>query len=237
MNMNKTLFAIVLCAAGLQGAGSISGTVVDPAGAPIPGSTVKLRADGIEKGAESGPEGQFTFAELALGAYSIEISHVAFKTATVKSIRVADELVHLGRVTLEVVPRPYFVECHEGPPRMISSAGMQGIRGTMTLPPEVAPETVTITIREIKSQGRTNSVRAGDRGRFSFSNLLPGRYTLTEHLAGYVDFVIDEVTVSSRQTTEIIDSLPLPIIDSLPLRTCAESFGCAPNKTIPGVCR
>jgi hypothetical protein len=62
---------------------SLSGTVTDPSGARIPKATVKLTNpdNGISRSSTSSPTGDFSFALLVAGTYSLEVSVPGFKTA------------------------------------------------------------------------------------------------------------------------------------------------------------
>jgi hypothetical protein len=81
------VFAFVLvcfCAANAQaqsGAGSISGTVQDPTGAVVSGSTVTVTntATKVSQTTQSSSEGVYTFPILPVGQYSIEVSQGGFK--------------------------------------------------------------------------------------------------------------------------------------------------------------
>src|ERR1700683_3417448 len=81
------VFAFVLvcfCAANAQaqsGAGSIFGTVQDPTGAVVSGSTVTVTntATKVSQTTQSSSEGVYAFPILPVGQYSIEVSQGGFK--------------------------------------------------------------------------------------------------------------------------------------------------------------
>jgi hypothetical protein len=223
MNMNKTLFAIVLCAAGLQGAGSITGVVVDQSDAPIPGSTVKLRGDGIDKRAELGPDGRFTFADLAPGAYSVAASHIGFATMTWKA-DVANDGVDLGRLML---PIAITMNCPQGKAREPDIGwldGTPGIDGIVEIPARLSANAVTIRVRATGGDRQGRSVTPDGNGRFSVSGLASGKYSLTVHADNHIDFVIDTVVVKEGKRT-LVNS-------GLPLSRCPKGVTCAPIKKI-----
>src|SRR5258708_2179696 len=62
--------------------GSISGTIVDPTGAPIPSARVKLSHEDQSPDQEvlSGDDGEFSFANVAPGPFGITITSTGFAT-------------------------------------------------------------------------------------------------------------------------------------------------------------
>jgi hypothetical protein len=99
------LAALVLASASAlvaQGAGSISGTVVDSAGGAIPGAAVTVRNEsGASFEAVTNGEGAFNVPALAAGPYKVSVALAGFKTA------VTDVVVQLNtptavKVVLEV---------------------------------------------------------------------------------------------------------------------------------------
>src|ERR1700754_1497099 len=71
--------------------GRITGTVTDSQGAAVAGATIKLSnpATGFERVVVTGENGDFNFAELALGTYQLTISKENFKTAVLNGITTA----------------------------------------------------------------------------------------------------------------------------------------------------
>jgi hypothetical protein len=71
--------------------GSISGTVTDPAGAPVPGAKVVLKDEsvGTSREALTSSVGSFSFPDLAHGEYSITVTAVGFTQSVVQKIQVA----------------------------------------------------------------------------------------------------------------------------------------------------
>jgi hypothetical protein len=70
--------------------GSISGSVVDPAGAGVPGAKVVLKDEGtgIGREATTTSNGSFTFPDLAHGQYSVTVTAAGFQAAVVEHISV-----------------------------------------------------------------------------------------------------------------------------------------------------
>src|SRR5262249_6245810 len=71
--------------------GSISGTVTDPTGAPVPGAKVVLKDEGtgLAKEATSNNEGGFAFPDLAHGQYEVTVTAAGFQNAIVSHITVS----------------------------------------------------------------------------------------------------------------------------------------------------
>jgi hypothetical protein len=74
--------------------GSISGTVVDQSGAVIAGARVRLASEGqsLIPEALSGPDGQFSFANVAPGSFQITVTSAGFATQTFSGILRSGEI-------------------------------------------------------------------------------------------------------------------------------------------------
>src|ERR1051325_12137395 len=88
------LFAFLSAAAAfaqLRIVGSISGTVTDPSGAPVPGARVVLKdqGTGISREAATNQDGNFSFPDLAHGQYMISVSSSGFQTSVVNHVTVS----------------------------------------------------------------------------------------------------------------------------------------------------
>ena len=75
---------------------SIRGTVTDATGAVVPGATVTVKGDetGFTRSTVTNGAGSYSFSELPIGPYTVEVSLTGFKTAIRKGItlNVADVL-------------------------------------------------------------------------------------------------------------------------------------------------
>ena len=99
------LLAVLPAANGQSVTGQISGVVVDPAGAVIPGATVELTHDLSQTIRKYTTEsnGAFIFTGLIPGAYSLRVAQAGFKAYEQKGITVAaQERVDLHEVALVV---------------------------------------------------------------------------------------------------------------------------------------
>src|SRR5690348_5253989 len=84
--------------------GTVSGTVVDPSNAVVPGATVTLvnTATLATRTTTSNKEGQYVFAFVDPGNYSIKVSKTGFKTTVVANQQVQVGLQATANVTLQV---------------------------------------------------------------------------------------------------------------------------------------
>jgi hypothetical protein len=91
------LFGLVAVSAFAQRtSGAIRGTVTDSSGAVIPGATVTVKSEGtgFNRSTVTNTEGVYSFPELPVGTYSVEVALQGFKTAVQTGIplNVADVL-------------------------------------------------------------------------------------------------------------------------------------------------
>jgi len=82
---------------------SLSGTVLDPTQAVIPGATVILTNDGTKatQTVVSGDAGNYQFNELAPGTYTVKVSAKGFQQSTVSNVAVAAETPRSLNLTME----------------------------------------------------------------------------------------------------------------------------------------
>ena len=101
--------AVVLLTAGMAAAqetyGTISGTVLDPSGAAIPGAKVTIT--NTDKGVvvrevETGPDGFYTVPKLVIGHYSVTVEAKGFKKSTVSAIELNVAEIYRADVKMEV---------------------------------------------------------------------------------------------------------------------------------------
>jgi hypothetical protein len=106
------MLRILVCGLFLAGAllsqnilSSVSGTIVDGSGAPVPEArcTLTNRGNGASFTAQSGAAGAFTFPAVSAGSYSLSVRAAGFKTLDVKNIVVTSSEVHaLGNISLQI---------------------------------------------------------------------------------------------------------------------------------------
>jgi hypothetical protein len=92
--------------------GGISGTVSDQSGAIIAGAIVKLTGvdTGLSRSVQSSSSGQFTFQDLPLGKYSLDVSQSGFQTVGVREINVEAGKIYDIPVKMPVASQATTVE-------------------------------------------------------------------------------------------------------------------------------
>jgi len=82
--------------------GAINGTVTDPSGAVVSGATVKATntATGVPISATTTSDGQFSFQDLPLGTYKIEVSSAGFRPTAIDNVTVTAGSVYTLPVKL-----------------------------------------------------------------------------------------------------------------------------------------
>ncbi len=99
--------------------GSISGTVVDPTGAAIPGAQVEAKeaATGAVYRAVTDATGLFRLPLLGIGSYLVTVSKEGFRKLTLENVQVgSNQETNLGNITLEVGQVTTTVEVSAAPP-------------------------------------------------------------------------------------------------------------------------
>src|SRR5437588_9792600 len=90
---------------------TITGTVTDPSGLPIPGSHVEAvqRESGYKYEAQTNQAGVYTLADLLAGTYDLTVSSGGFKEAQVKDVELVsrdvrrlDVVMQIGQVATSV---------------------------------------------------------------------------------------------------------------------------------------
>src|SRR5215472_553950 len=97
-------FAPAVTFAQSANAGTVSGTVVDPSNAIVPGASINLvnTATLATRSTLSNKEGQYVFAFVDPGMYSVKVSKTGFKTTVVANQQVQVGLQTTVNVTLQV---------------------------------------------------------------------------------------------------------------------------------------
>jgi hypothetical protein len=99
------LMAMLPTASGQSMTGQISGTVLDPQSAVVPGAGVTLTnaLTGQTREVAAGSQGEFVFTQLLAGTYEIKVSAPGFKVYQQKEIKLsANEKMALSSVKLEI---------------------------------------------------------------------------------------------------------------------------------------
>ena len=111
----RRIFFVVLLASGVWAqtfTGSLTGTVTDTSGAAIPEASVRLDnpATGFTRTTASNSAGDYNFPDLAVGIYTITVTHGGFATTKVGQIEIAVSRTTNINVQLGVAQQQQMVE-------------------------------------------------------------------------------------------------------------------------------
>jgi hypothetical protein len=162
-------------------AASISGTVLDPAGAFVANAAMELDSGANNYQVHADYSGVYKFSSLPLGEYTLKVKVPGFKSRTVKSIRLSErEPNRRLDIPLDLAEM---------------ACGQSLILDRILLPPEETFGRLTGSVNppargvEVTLICRTfsacKSAKTDFRGRFSFEMLSPGVYGLNYHRAGF----------------------------------------------------
>ncbi len=112
------MFCALICAATMllaQGGGTVTGTISDQAGKPIPGANVTVKAEGSATGstATSDAEGRFSVSGLAAGNYTVEATSPGFARNAVLNVPVSGGKPQDLPITLNVDSISQSITVHE----------------------------------------------------------------------------------------------------------------------------
>ena len=112
------LFACALTFANAQQTlGSINGTVLDPTGAAVPGSTISITDSdiGVARTVKTQPNGYFQVFNLPVGTYKIQVSHDGFDTADMNGVQVKEASAVTVSISLKIGQASTSVEVTTNP--------------------------------------------------------------------------------------------------------------------------
>ncbi|HEY2842043.1 MAG TPA: carboxypeptidase-like regulatory domain-containing protein [Bryobacteraceae bacterium] len=172
--MKIALLAVTLLLP-ISQAASISGRVVDAAGAAVVHAPVKLNSATTT---QTDSSGVYEFANLPSGEYTLTFQAQGFKSITLESIVLSErEQKRIPELILDVAD---LADCGHYPPsfRLVSGDAYFGsLAGSA-----VADVDVTLVCRTFSPCGST---KTDSKGRFSFSMLSPGEYGLSFRRDGF----------------------------------------------------
>jgi outer membrane receptor protein involved in Fe transport len=85
-----------------QSGTGLSGSVIDPSGAALPGVTVTLSGPGGSKQQVTGSDGRFAFSNLTPGTYTLTASVSGFGTVTQKDVAVGESATELPAISMKI---------------------------------------------------------------------------------------------------------------------------------------
>jgi hypothetical protein len=131
--LSSAIFLFTLSSIAQVDTGAIVGIVADSQQQRIAGATIVLRQEttGIERVAQSGSDGSFTFSPLSIGTYSLTVQRDGFEryvqtglSITAQSTLREDVALHVGSVsqTVEVAAAPPLLESQNASLQQVLSA-------------------------------------------------------------------------------------------------------------------
>jgi len=186
-------------------AASLTGSLVDPAGASVAQALVELVSETKSYRIQTDDAGIYQFADLPMGEYTLTFTREWFTTLTVKSIglsegeakRVPEITLTPGRSCPHYPPRLDFV-------RLLPAAALGELRGSVLPPaPGVAVVLICRTFRACQS------TKTDSDGHFSFQMLPAGAYGLSFQRDG---FFPEEATGYEYYVNAGVESVYTPVL-------------------------
>ena len=163
--------------------GRVAGSVIDETGAVLPGATVSLTGPGGARATPSDGNGEYAFAGLVAGAYTVTVALSGFSDAAVEGVVVTDAPLELPPITL---PLASFGDT------VVVTASRTEVR--------VVDAPVTTSVVTGESLATTASSNVGDALRS-----VPG--------VNVIQLSARDVQVTSRQSTGTVTNSQLVLMD------------------------
>ena len=163
--------------------GGISGRILDETGAVLPGATISVRGPLGTRVAQADDVGEYAFAGVPAGVYTVTVTLAGFAAATVDDIVVAEATVEVPTITLTLAN---FGEA------VVVTASRTEVR--------VVDAPVTVSVVAAESLGTTASSNVGDVLRS-----VPG--------INVIQLSARDVQVTSRQSTGAVANSQLVLMD------------------------
>ncbi|HWR34362.1 MAG TPA: carboxypeptidase regulatory-like domain-containing protein [Clostridia bacterium] len=182
------LVLILACLAGsltgsaiAQSTGTISGRVIDPQQAVIPGATVTVAnpALGIERTVQSNGEGLFSFPSLPVGSYRLSVSMAGFATSVLESIKLDVGGVFDRTISLKISQTAETVE--------VTSTAYQTVN------------TETANIETLISGTQTRELSLNGRNWAQLINLAPGTSAINVDSQQGTNVRIDDTAINGTR--------------------------------------
>ena len=202
LNRWSRVLAVCLCGlVRLQGQGgdaaTLTGTVLDVAGRPIPAAAVSVRneAAGAARQTTSGTDGKFSVTGLPVGAYSIEASAPSFATSRRTGVKLAAGATEDISISLNVGELSQTVT----------------VEGTVSVAAELAPSQSTLEARSAKSEISPEFVQNFASPVADYTELLnmaPGTFSVNPNGVGLGDSKTYFRGFADGQYTMLVDGIP-----------------------------
>ena len=197
---------------------SLAGVVLDTNGAVIVNASVNLQSKYGTLQTTTGRNGEFRFVDLLPGTYRLEVKHDHFATNVVQPIHVKPEEVSLPSLTvtmeLAVMGKCGDLSTVSYEEREPEAAELVGV--VQPMPPKADPNVswpetpfskATVEVFRVGSDRVVASTHPDDHGRFRFSGLALGSYTLKASYAGYFDEHSVKFQITKEDVTQVTASM------------------------------
>ena len=177
----------VASAVAQENPGTITGTVVDELGAPVPDATVTVVSPGALK-TETDTAGKFVITRVSPGAYTVRIQLRGFVIKDLEVSVEAGKKLLWRRVTLEAgVPIPCIADAQRPgiSERKLTDGSNPRVRGTARVETGVALRDLTITLLLVGTSTVIATTHTGNNGEFQFVDPAPGAYDLNVSSQGF----------------------------------------------------
>jgi iron complex outermembrane receptor protein len=193
---------VFLCAASLQaqsgdGSATVSGTVNDVAGKPIPSAAVSVRNEstGSARQATAGTDGRFSVTGLPEGLYTIEASAPSFATSRRTGLKLAADGTENVSMSLNVGELSQSIT----------------VEGTVSVAAELAPSQSTLDARSAKSEISPEFIQNFTSPVADYSELLnmaPGTFSVNPNGVGLGDGKVFFRGFKDGLYTMTVDGIP-----------------------------
>jgi hypothetical protein len=197
----SALFASSPCRADAR----LTGSVNDSLGAVVSRASVRLFSSErfLETTADEG--GKFTFGRVPSGSYELQATFPGFSVATIENLEIADR--DIGPIAISVMPMPTFGVCGaQRPPEYEArQPGHPELTGVISnyYPGNVLPPVEVSLVAAGSTRNVIASKKSDKDGRFQFTDVHPGKYTLTVSLKGFSELSATTFWVTPWSTTTL----------------------------------
>lgn len=180
-----------------DGTATVTGTVQDVAGKPIPGAAVSVRneSNGLVRSATAGTDGRFSATGLPVGQYIIEVTAPSFATSRRTGLKLAANGTEDVTISLNVGELAQSIT----------------VEGSVSIAAELAPSQSTLDARSAKSEISPEFVQNFASPVADYTELLnmaPGTFSVNPNGVGLGDSKTFFRGFADGQYTMTVDGIP-----------------------------
>lgn len=177
-------------------AGSITGTVVDAGGLPLPDATVSILSP-MARQVKGKAWGEFVIAGLAPGVYKLRVQRDGFRAKDLDVSVEEAKVTSLDPVVVDLKWPPLCLGA-ANKPRIseikLPVGGWPGVSGTVRVATDGGLRDLTITLFAAGTSNVIANTVTGESGEFGIEDVKPGTYDVAVSLGA--DFFLVEETVA-----------------------------------------